>query len=119
MQVATLDVYPSDAIVFVDETGHHKLRDPAHPVFGLAGCVMTVAQYRDVVSLAWRALKRDRYPRLDGVHASELRDRGMFVQLIREQPFGRFAAVMRRDNARTCEDVPGPDAPRACSTAVA
>lgn len=63
----------SRLMVFVDETGHEKLSDPAYPVFGLAGCVLRADAYFDFVAPAWRKLKSEHF---DGerspLHASSL-----------------------------------------------
>lgn len=48
---------PNALLIFVDETGHHKLRDPNCPLFGYAG-VAFYAQFAEAHYDEWRALKR-------------------------------------------------------------
>jgi hypothetical protein len=89
------------AIVFIDETGHDRFHDRTYPVFGWAGCAMTVATYRGVAE-AWRELKRVHFPDVSVLHAADLRrPRGeqlsALATFFRSQPFARFAAVTRSD----------------------
>jgi hypothetical protein len=98
MSTAQLSI--EHAAVFVDETGHDRFHDPLHPVFGWAGCAMSVPTYTRV-SEAWRAMKREQFPGVDVLHAADLRPTHSQLtaldQFFRTQPFSRFGAVTRAD----------------------
>ncbi len=93
----------SDDLVlsFVDETGHDTFHDAAHPVFGWAGCAMTLSDYTSVAN-AWSDMKAGYFAGVRVMHAADLRrptieQLGALETFFRTQPFSRFAAVTRRD----------------------
>lgn len=68
------NVGPRSLLVFLDETGCDKFKNPAYPVFGLGGCAVLAANYTAAIDQPWRALKRqflgsDQLP----LHAAEFR----------------------------------------------
>lgn len=61
-------------LVFIDETGDEWFSDPSHPVFGLGGCAVLVAEYTTYVRPKWRKMKTLHFGGEDvPLHASELR----------------------------------------------
>jgi hypothetical protein len=89
---------PSCLLIAVDETGHEELADPQHPVFGLGGCLTTVAEYHDQIRAPWTFLKERHFGGPDvPLHASGLtldaEQAAAVGAFFREHTFGRFAAV--------------------------
>ncbi len=61
-------------LVFIDETGDEAFSDPQHPVFGLGGCAMLVADYTTWVRPRWLQMKQRFFGGPDvPLHANELR----------------------------------------------
>jgi hypothetical protein len=89
---------PTCLLIAIDETGHEELADPGYPVFGLGGCLTTVAEYHDQIRAPWATLKH-RYFQGPSValHATGLKlsteQAAAVGAFFREQTFGRFAAV--------------------------
>lgn len=85
-------------LVAIDETGHEELADPRYQVFGLGGCVTTVAEYSTAIAAPWSALKNRHFSGArTPLHATGLRanaeQAGAIGDFFRGQVFGRFAAV--------------------------
>ena len=60
-------------LVFIDETGDELFSDPQHPVFGLGGCAVLVADYDQFVRTPWRQMKGRHFGDSDApLHANEL-----------------------------------------------
>jgi hypothetical protein len=90
----------SRLMVFVDETGHEKLNDPAYPVFGLAGCVLRADAYFRFVAPAWRRLKLEYFGGEESpLHASSLGsipDSAMeaLARFFRDEHFSRIGVTV-------------------------
>lgn len=64
---------PSCLLVFVDETGDEGFSDALHPVFGLGGCALLVADYTGFVRPQWLEMKQQHFGGRDKrLHANEL-----------------------------------------------
>jgi hypothetical protein len=100
MQPASLSVPGSRLMVFVDETGHEKLRDPAYPLFGLAGCVLRADAYFGFVAPAWRKLKLEHFgaenTRLHAADRGSIPKSAMeaFGQFFRTEHFSRIGVTV-------------------------
>jgi hypothetical protein len=96
----SIAVTEPELLVFVDETGGESLKDPANPVFGLAGCAMRADSYFGIVAPAWRELKAKHCGGEDvPLHASEFSpsDSDAVIALsdfFRTQHFSRFGVTI-------------------------
>lgn len=64
---------PTCLLVFLDETGDELFSDPRHPVFGLGGCAILVADYDQLVRTPWRQMKSRHFGGSDApLYANEL-----------------------------------------------
>lgn len=60
-------------LAFVDETGDEGFSDPQHPVFGLGGCAMLVADYTSYIRPQWKDMKKQHFGGAEVLlHANEL-----------------------------------------------
>lgn len=91
-------------LVFVDDTGDEQFSNPAHPVFGLGGCAITVADYDKVLASPWREMKDTYFSgQCSALHASDpalgTASQEQYAALSRvfsDARFSRFAAVATR-----------------------
>jgi Protein of unknown function (DUF3800) len=96
---------PSWLMVFVDETGEELFSDKNHPVFGMGGCAVLVADYEAIIANPWRLMKEQHFFGANGaLHASELRrptreQLNGLVEFFSDKLFSRFAAVASNQTA--------------------
>lgn len=95
---------PSCLLVFIDETGDEAFSDPQHPVFGLGGCAMLVADYTALIRPRWRQMKESFFGGPDvPLHASELKSpsQAQITALCEVFAIDRFTRVVAVASSKT------------------
>ncbi|AUM14721.1 hypothetical protein [Ketobacter alkanivorans] len=69
-----LEIFGPNTLVFaIDDTGNERFKDPAHPVFGLAGCGFMVIDYVRLIDGPWSNLCNRLFGSVERpLHASEI-----------------------------------------------
>jgi hypothetical protein len=85
-------------LAFIDETGHEAYSDPKHPVFGLAGCLISVADYQTAIESPWQSMKANLFGGIEALHATDVlapssAQIGAIVGFFSDPLIHRFAAV--------------------------
>jgi hypothetical protein len=68
-----IPMYPDDFLVFVDETGDRRLKNPSYQVFGLGGCATLAKYYNSNIVNPWESMKEKHFgDKHTPLHASRL-----------------------------------------------
>lgn len=88
-------------VVFVDDTGHEKLKQKDHPVYGLGGCAVMAESLDELLVQPWRNVRQNINGSADTpLHANEFAQGATqeqiaaIVNFFRSQPFCRLGAVI-------------------------
>ena len=118
LALATITQAPTEALVFIDETGVADFSDKAQPVFGFGGIVLMGNEYEDLCDAPWRVLKEGFFDGAHSVlHAAAIRPSSIQIEALcnffNAMAFVRVGAITKVTTTLT----PGYDPARAALNA--